>query len=1223
MSLREPNTEPIPGYRLIEPLGTGGFGEVWKCEAPGGIFKAIKFVYGNLNSCDQDSVRAEQEHRALQRIKEVRHPFVCSLDRIEVCDGELVIVMELADRTLHDMQQECLAAGMIGIARDNLMRYMRDVAEALDFMNEKHNLQHLDVKPRNLFLISDRVKVADFGLVKTLERQGSSGLLGGVTPLYAPPETFVGKISPQSDQYSLAIVFQELLTGHRPFQAKNVRQLAQQHLKEDPDLRSLPESDRPIIGRALSKDPNKRFASCMAMVSQLYKARQPIRVEDPKEYAEVGVRHNKTMAETMEDMALPDMEEIVNLASSPPRRVVPPMSLKPDDNSISYADALPQQSPRPVEVSGLGVTVAQPDNGALKPTLIIGLGNFGRKALMEIRCRLLDRFGDLQKIPLFRFLTIDTDAEGPRQTVNGAPSVSLSRNDFLHLPLQTPGKYRNRNLDQLVEWLPRERLYAIPRSLQTMGNRALGRLAFADHQQRVVARIRKDLQDITNPDRIYEAVSQTGLALRDSTPRVYVIAPAGGGSSGMVPDLGYALRRLLAHLNFHDATVTLFLLSGAPNDPSTPKHELANTYATLTELNHFNDSQVRFVAQYGADGQRIVDENTPFTSTYLLPLAERTAQDLDESIAHLGNYLFHELTTPLGRKLDILRHQSTTDNKFHSGALASGLRTFATYNVWFPRGLLLHLAARQACKKIVELWTSSGPLAVNDTAQPEIQKLFAKITGQADFGPDKLLEKIEKSSATATATEAASSPSEYLSGLLAKLEEQVQEPLAQDDPINWAKQALHRIREFVGNPDDSELGEWRKTKLMRSMSLATQKIVEEWNGFVKGRIHALMDLPGARLAVGENLINQLVKWASKTGEAQLERFHVQVLKTAQIYKQLQVDLQDLSTRQTGFRLFGGSSRQRQLRTFLDRLAQYARSRLQDELLQAVRHAYTALGGKLGDHGRDLGICRQRLRHLLDSLDRESDDGEEDLNSTHSGEITLSHSPVPSPESFYEVTRQSRTARVVLPEGEEHLEAASLTFLRTLADEQWRNLDRDLTERVLEPRGGLYHACMNGGDLIKYFAVPMVHETGLILGQHLPVMDVADILRKEISQMLAGAKGQGRKIVSEQTQIYLERATPPLYRAGKDVQEFTFLLTPASPSGKTFAEAALHVVPSLQVVRVSGQANLMFLREQAGVTPLEFARHLKPCKSAYEAAAHVPNLSPHARFDILDWLPLDP
>ena len=46
----ESQAEPIPGYRLIERLGGGGFGEVWKCEAPGGLHKAIKFVFGNLSA---------------------------------------------------------------------------------------------------------------------------------------------------------------------------------------------------------------------------------------------------------------------------------------------------------------------------------------------------------------------------------------------------------------------------------------------------------------------------------------------------------------------------------------------------------------------------------------------------------------------------------------------------------------------------------------------------------------------------------------------------------------------------------------------------------------------------------------------------------------------------------------------------------------------------------------------------------------------------------------------------------------------------------------------------------------------------------------------------------------------------------------------------------------------------------------------------------------------
>jgi CheY-like chemotaxis protein len=266
--LLQSGQEPIPGYRLLGPLGRGGFGEVWKCEAPGGLPKALKFVPASWHF--DGGAPAEGELRAIHNVKAIRHPFLLSMERVEQAEGGLIIVMELADGNLHEVARREQEAGRPGLPRERLVAYLSDAAEALDLMNVRHDLLHLDVKPQNLFLVSDRVKVGDFGLVSSLGvGSPSAPRFGGLTPLYAAPELFLGSVSHAADQYSLAVVYQQMLTGTTPFQGRNSRQLMVEHVRGTPDLSALPLSDRPHVSRALSKVPADRFPSCSEFVDAL------------------------------------------------------------------------------------------------------------------------------------------------------------------------------------------------------------------------------------------------------------------------------------------------------------------------------------------------------------------------------------------------------------------------------------------------------------------------------------------------------------------------------------------------------------------------------------------------------------------------------------------------------------------------------------------------------------------------------------------------------------------------------------------------------------------------------------------------------------------------------------------------------------------------------------------------------------------------------------------
>src|SRR5690606_30087055 len=168
--------EPVTGYRLVKPLGQGGFGQVWEAEAPGGLRVALKFIR-------TDTGHSDPELRAIKAIRDIRHPHLLEMHFCLSIEDYLVIATSLCDKSLLDRFREFTAQGEPGIPLDPLLRYMEETAVAIDFLNERGHtdesgrtvgIQHRDIKPHNIFLVGDSVKVADFGLAKALENSVTS-----------------------------------------------------------------------------------------------------------------------------------------------------------------------------------------------------------------------------------------------------------------------------------------------------------------------------------------------------------------------------------------------------------------------------------------------------------------------------------------------------------------------------------------------------------------------------------------------------------------------------------------------------------------------------------------------------------------------------------------------------------------------------------------------------------------------------------------------------------------------------------------------------------------------------------------------------------------------------------------------------------------------------------------------------------------------------------------
>lgn len=643
----------ILGYTLKERIGTGGYGEVWKAEAPGGIQKAIKLIYGY-----HDENRAQAELKSLNRIKEVRHPFLLSLERIEIVEGRLAVVTELADQSLADRFKECQDEGLDGIPRDELIQYLYDTADALDFISESHRLQHLDIKPENLLLVGNHVKVADFGLVKDIH-DATQSLMAGLTPTYAPPELFDGRPSRSSDQYSLAIVYQEMLTGVRPFSGTTAAQLASQHVHADPDVSKLPRGDQQPVRRALSKQPEARFPNCRTLVDELANRQS-------KKVRREAKRSIKSKPKALADHTRPLSES--SLIGS----VVAPT------------------------VTKLGAVEIDPQQMAVRPTLFIGIGQTATNVMRRLRRRFRDRLGDDDAIPAFQILCIDTDVRDLAAATRSNSVDALTHEETLPVPLRKPEEYRN-DARMHLNWLSRRWIYNVPRSLQTEGIRPLGRLAFADHHEKIFERLHDLIEQITLPESIAKT-SETVELDPSGEPQVFVVTSiAGGVGSGMVLDMAYAVRTVLLERGLQDESVHGVLAYSSGRSASERDLTVANTLSCLSEMHHY--SRVSgYPGDDSCDLPPFDDDRPTFAETYVVDLGNDLRQDEFEAATdNLAEYLYLNAATRCGAFFDACREPASEEDQMT-------VRTFGLTQTATKDGDIATIPSYILAQRLIRYW---------------------------------------------------------------------------------------------------------------------------------------------------------------------------------------------------------------------------------------------------------------------------------------------------------------------------------------------------------------------------------------------------------------------------------------------------------------------------------------------------------------------------------------
>ena len=1184
--------EPLPGYRLIDRLGRGGFGEVWRVEAPGQLMKAMKFVYGNLDtSNDEDGKPAEQELKALNRVKTIRHPYILSLERIDIVEGQLIIVMELADKNLWDRFRECRLLKKTGIPRDELLQYLTEAAEALDLMNDDYHIQHLDIKPQNLFVLHHHVKVADFGLAKAFEG-GRGTITGGVTPVYAAPETFEGYASRFTDQYSLAICFQELLTGTRPFNGSNTKQLLMQHLNGIPDLASLPAGDKSIIARALNKKPDDRWPNCAEMVRALRQAGlgdTPLPLS-PQAYLQTAPTPDRTPTPRSESLrggyGLPaeagetQKTKIVHAEAIFSRPNIPPGVVVKGSTTLklitpqtaaataSIGDRVVLSNPfsRPAsEIAAVMPAIAPAEiegDGVFFPALVVGVGRHGRLVLQRFRRMLCAEFGSLDAVPHIRFLFIDTDADEIANATNADVEGALAAEETIYARLNRPGYYLQREgLPPVEQWMPQGFLYKLSKDPKNSGGiRAYGRLALLDHYRTISGKIRSEIRDFATEHSTAIAEVQTGRGMRTNRPRAYLIASTTGGTGGgMAIDLAYILKNEFRQCGYFKSTVHGVLLI-PPADKTKPKGTaLANAYAVLGELNHVNGEGFVYHTKFDTSEHPISDGDGPFARCFAVQLPDvPNSTKLGRTIGSISRSLWLDLATTVGRVTESVRDEALALPR-KGGPV---VQTFGLFRYSWPRGELLETLTRRFGSQLLARWAGKD---VAHLREP-IKLWLAEQWEKRELELARIVEKFERSAEVALREK----PERIFDAFVDPLRVRLQGAGKFDE--NVACDIFEELLKLVGQPDPNSDSHGKIDESLRS----TGKLLTiESEGHISALAVSFIEQPQYRLAGADEAISQVADKLKATIET-LENVRKELLKDVyDCYQKLYTVIQMLSKDATG--LFG-VRRTGLGHDLCELLRRYPRLRLKLAILDRSAAFYRTLLIQCPEFVREVATCRTKL---------------EEISAKIAGESVAMGRGTDEPSA------------VILPPGCLSLDDAADEFLNALPSDEILAFEQELQHKTTRKFRGIVNVCVKPEfeegftRLISKYAFDFLE----------PRVEKAD------PAALFFRYKEGRTETAQELGIAFDDAAPDLTTiSGAAPAEATVLAAPPGPNGERLRVFVSSQLDGVEFIPAPLGSDVVIYREYPMLEIAALPQQAEHARDAYMARLDTEH-PPHARFDI--------